>query len=134
MKLTFEPNRGAEPLLIFGVDRSTVRRSLSPLAFRTKATEPESDFYETEGLILGYDNRDRLEFVEVFPPSTAEFKGLPLLESTVDEVFEHLRHLGYSSEFDDGGYEFSSIGLAIYCPAGRIESASVFREGYYDDL
>jgi hypothetical protein len=116
---------------LFGKNRSDIR-SILDLPYKTKISEPENDFYEGCGLILGYDANDELEFIEVIPPSSAEYSGLEFFTHTLDEVLSQMRDLGFSSEFEDGGYNFEDIGITFYCPHKRLESVSLYREGYYD--
>jgi hypothetical protein len=131
MHFVLEENRGANPLL-FGVDRNDIRRQLSSFSYFTKADEPENDFYESEGFILGYDDESGLEFIEIIPPSTAEFRNFAFFKLGLTGVLKELNKLGFSAEYDDGGYDFCSLGIALYCPQNKLESVSLYREGYYD--
>jgi hypothetical protein len=133
MHLELEPNRGANSLL-FGKRRDEVRRTLGHLVFTTKPHEPQNDFCEKEGLILGYDEQDELEFIEIVKPSSAEFRNIRFFELDLPDVLARMRSLGFSADYDDGGYNFTSIGIALYCPQGELESVSLYREGYYDNL
>ena len=49
---------------------------MSGLDFHTPVGEPETDMYRSEGLILGFDDRSELEFVEVIPPSRCKFRDI----------------------------------------------------------
>ena len=62
MHLEFEPNIGAAPLT-FGTNRNLVRARLAPLVPKTQTAEPESDFYTKQGLILGFDQQNKLAFM-----------------------------------------------------------------------
>jgi hypothetical protein len=72
MNFVLEPNRGAPPFLL-GMSRSQVRPLLAERRLMTVPTEPENDKYPDDGLILGYDPGDRLEYIEVIKPSAASF-------------------------------------------------------------
>lgn len=130
MHFEFVPNIGAGPVA-FGADRNTVRSRLTPLVPRTQPTEPENDFYHRDGFILGYDKDNKLEFIEVFSPSTAEYGGVQLLSGSVSEMMTRLASMGHSYNEIHGAYRFDSIGISLYCPRQSIESASLFKAGYY---
>ena len=130
MHFKLEPHRGANPL-VFGQNRNEVRRLLGNLVFTTKRNEPENDFYPKEGLILGYDKKDELEFFEIISPSSAELQDVLFFELNLPDLLEKMRSLGFSSSYEDGGYNFIAMGLALYCPREKLESVSLYRDGYY---
>jgi hypothetical protein len=131
MHVIFEPNVGAGPLT-FGADRYLVRARLAPLVPKTQAAEPENDFYTKQGLVLGFDPHNKLEFIEVFPPSTAEFAQILFFEEALSRVLARLTGMGLSCKEIHGALRFESVGISLYCPNQAIESASLFRVGYYD--
>lgn len=133
MNLVLEPQVGASNLL-FGVSRNDVRSALVVGKLETKDMEPENDFYESEGLILGYDEKDELEYIEIIKPSTVEYKGTSFFSLSLSKCIAEMNSSGHTSELEDGGYNFKDIGIAFYCPQGVLESVSIYREGYYDDL
>lgn len=133
MHLKLEPNVGANSL-VFGTMRNDIRKLLEGTDLITKSVEPENDFYETEGLILGYDEIEELEFIEIIKPSTVEFKNINFYSLSLSDCIDEMRKYGYIAEFDDGGYNFEAIGVALYCPQKILESVSIYRKGYYDDL
>lgn len=131
MHLKFEPTIGAG-MLAFGVDRSVLRARLAPLVPNTQVVEPENDFYTREGLILGFDRQNRLEFIEVFPPSTAEFGQIQFFKKPFPQVLANLTGMGLSYRETHGAYRFDSVGISLYAPKKTIESASLFKPGYYE--
>jgi hypothetical protein len=131
MHFKFEPNVGAQPLT-FGADRTAMHSLLAPLVPKAKITQPENDFYIKQGLILGFDRQNKLEFIEVFPPSTAEFSDVHFFGETVSQILTRLTDLGLSHKKILGTYRFDSVGISLYCPNQVIESASLFRAGYYE--
>jgi hypothetical protein len=133
LHLKFEPNIGAAPLN-FGASRNAVRTSLAPLTPRMHATEPENDFYTANGLILGFDRQDNLEFIEVFPPSSAEFGEIRFFEESLPRILMSLAGMGFLYKEIHGAYRFNTVGISLYCPNQTIESASLFRAGYYDGV
>lgn len=133
MELDFQPSKGTDKLL-FGMTRTEIRAlTLRGKPFRVPSNEPESDMYEGEGLILGYDDKDTLEFVEVVLPSTCRFSGIKLLGRSLADVLEDMRQLGHVSHYEDDSHSFAELGIVLFCPDGKIGSASIFREGYYDE-
>lgn len=132
MHLVLEPNVGAD-LLKFGTERKKVQNLLQDKPVK-KSFEPENDFYENKGLILGYDDDDRLEFIEITQPSTAEFEGINFFSLAPKDCINEMKKKGYSAPFDDGGYNFDSVGVALYCPQDQLESVSIYKKGYYEDL
>jgi hypothetical protein len=130
MHFSFESDIGASPLT-FGADRTVVRAGLSPLVPKTQATEPENDFYTKEGLIVGFDKNNKLEFIEVFPPSTAQFGEVRFFDKPFPQILADLRSMGLSYREIHGAYRFDSVGISLYAPNKTIQSASLFKPGYY---
>ena len=132
MELEFKPPKGTDRLL-FGTPRTEIRAiALRGTNFRTPPSDPENDMYEGEGLILGYDDKDELEFVEVVMPSTCHFSGISLIGRPLTDVIQDMRQRGYISHIEDDSHKFDELGIILFCPEGRIGSASIFKEGYYD--
>ena len=132
MKLVFQPPFGAERLP-FGTPRDEVRSGiLKGLTFWTPPNEPENDMYKSEGLILGFDDKELLEFIEVISPSSCSYAGMDLLGIPLDNLLEEMASRGHTSESAHGSHNFLDLGIVLYCPGGEIESASIYREGYYD--
>ncbi|MCF6252057.1 MAG: hypothetical protein L3J75_12415 [Methylococcaceae bacterium] len=132
MHFLLEPNVGANNLK-FSVQRNTIRNLIETKPL-TKINEPENDFYEKEGLILGYDENDELEYIEIIRPSTAEFQKINFFSINLSSCVNEMKKSGFVAPFDDGGYNFESIGLTFYCPQDILESVSLYRSGYFDDL
>ena len=131
MKLPLEPNIGAGPFR-FGTSREEIRAFL-PGVPSVKKAEPENDFYEHEGLILGFDGENALEFIEIIPPSIASYDDLDLFQASLSECLDRMKKNGHIALFKDGSYDFGKIGIIFYCPAGELESVSVYKRGYYDN-
>lgn len=130
MIIEIEPNLGADKIK-FNLHRSDARKIVGTEPV-VKSFEPENDFYEENGLIIGYDDEDLLEYIEIIPPSSAMFDGVDLLKLTPSECLKKINEMGYFSEFDDGGYNFEEIGVVLYCPFDIVESVSLYRKGYYN--
>ncbi len=133
MKLILQPNIGAEPFL-FGEQRSYIRGLISAQP-KTKSFEPENDFYKDEGIILGYDSNDQLEFIDVSDKCIVEFQGVQFFSLQLQDCLDQMRQLGYSAPYDavGAGYDFSSIGLGLYCEERVIKGVSIYALGYYDE-
>ncbi|PVZ69575.1 hypothetical protein [Pelagibaculum spongiae] len=131
MHLTLEAKKGAPPFFL-GAKRDDIKQLLLPAIATTHLMEPENDFYEGEGLILGYDSNENLEYIEILKPNLVEFESLKLFSLSAERIISALKELGHEAPYNDGGYIFKSIGIALYCPMEKIESVSIFQDGYYD--
>ncbi len=132
MKLIIQPNVGAQPF-IFGDSRSNVRTLMSEKP-QTFLSQPENDFYDS-GITFGYDKNDQLEFIEVSDEYTIEYQGIQFFSLQLQDCLDQLKQLGYSAPYDavGAGYDFSSIGLGLYCEEGVIKGVSIYALGYYDE-
>ncbi len=92
----------------------------------------EIDFYKEIGLLLNFDNNNKLELIEAVPPSNPHFKGITFLERNPDDVYHEIIKLGYKGVKDDVGCDFPDLGFGIFVNDGRIQAVSVYRKGYYD--
>lgn len=131
MQFAIEPNVGATPLQ-FGSVRANVRALLAGFSRSQHAAEPENDFYSSDGLILGYDKDDLLEFIEIFPPSSAEFAGVSVFQVELAAFVTKLIEAGGKPAPLSGGQRFPELGVANFCPQKKLESVSVYRREYYD--
>jgi hypothetical protein len=126
--LVFEPNSGASPFL-FGSPREELRR-LVPAEPRVAPSQPQYDKYARLGLILGYDTADRLNYIEVFLPSTAHYDGEDLNSAPMEELVRKLAE--EKRYFELGGtLIFTKYGIALGIH-GDTRSASLFTAGCYD--
>jgi hypothetical protein len=127
-KLVFEPNSGASPFL-FGSAREELRR----LVLADPGVifgQPQYDGYAPLGLILGYDTADRLNYIEVFLPSTAEYDGDDLNAAPMEELARKLAE--QKRYYNLGGtLIFTKYGIALGIH-GDTRSASLFTAGLYD--
>jgi hypothetical protein len=130
MKFQLNPHIGADPLM-FGMSRDVVRAILSSSELLTKSAEPENDFYIDEGLILGYDESDELEYIEFTLPSSVGFSNVNYFDDELSVILEKMNMIIPGVKFEDGGYNYKPLGIAIYSPLGKVESVSIYREGYY---
>jgi hypothetical protein len=122
--------------LRFGMPRDTVRELLGAeyQSFRKTPSSPQlTDSYAGLGFHLYYYTEDRLEFIETFPPCDSTYSGVRLLKGSRQRVLQQLADLGHTALYEDGGYDFKELGLALCTPVRKIESVAVYRRGYYDD-
>lgn len=77
MILIIEPKSGTD-LIKFNEKRMLVRQKIES-SFFIQESEPEYDFYVDEGLILGYNKDDFLEYIEIIHPSKAIYQKVDLL-------------------------------------------------------
>ncbi len=120
--------------LRFGVSRDAVRSLLGD-QFRSFKRTPKAktltDEYENLGLQLSYDEDDKLEFIEAYPPCMPTYQGIELFgELTL--VLRQLEAAGHMLKADDVGYSCEQLGFALFAPMQTIEAVSVYRRGYYD--
>ncbi len=127
-KLVFQPNVGAPPFL-FGSAREALRKRVwvKPTVI---PSEPQYDKYGPLGLFLGYDTADRLNYIEVFAPSTAHYDGDDLNSVPMEEL---TRKLADEKRYYNlgGALIFTKYGIVLG-EHGDIRSASLFTAGLYD--
>jgi len=135
MKMEIEPFKGVGNLT-FGMKRQKIREMLGPsyTTFRKSSFEEANttDAYSVPGLHLYYNERNELEFVEIFPPSEPIFMGVNLLQEDIENSLRKLREYDPDPETDGASYIFHKIGIALYVD-DELEAVSVFPKGYYFD-
>lgn len=122
--------------LRLGTARSEVQKALgNPSAsFKKTPDAPgETDAYDDLGLHLYYDADDLLYYIEANPPSDPRYSGIPLLRVPLEETLEQLGDMGQHGQYQDEGYDFPSLGIALYVPDDVVESVSIFGSEYYAD-
>lgn len=128
--LVFQPNVGAVPFL-FGSFRKELR-GLVPAEPRVTPSQSQYDKYARLGLFLGYDAADRLNYVEVFLPSNADYNDDDLNSVPMDVLVRKLAD--ERSYFDSNGMLiFTKYGIVLGNHGGT-RSASLFVAGCYDAL
>lgn len=120
--------------LQFGQSRSEIRQFLSGSyrSFRKVSGALETDIFSKLGLRLDYDKEERLEFIEMVLPAKPKYQEISLLETEEALLVEKLTNLGFEPVVESSGYNFPTLGLAIYKEDGFIQSISIYRKGYYD--
>lgn len=121
----------------FGDERASCRRLLGePSAVFAKGAgvRKDADAFDAIGAHLVFDERERLELVELFFPALVVVDGTPIrpgVDSLVD-VVSRLERRGHRVEPADAGANSPTAGVALYAEAGRVEAVSAYRRGYYD--
>lgn len=132
MKFKLIPNIGSN-FFEFNTHRDVIRNKYN-LHYEIKEDEPENDFYTNDGFILGYNENNRLEYIEIYKPSTAEYNEIELLSLSKKNFLDKMKKISNNYFFDDGGYFFPSLCITAYCPFNEIESIAIYVDGYYSDI
>jgi hypothetical protein len=125
---------------IYGIklseDRSQVLQVLSEPAKRFQRSQRSkvwTDMYPDIGLMIDYDSSERVEFIQVVPPSEPTFRGIYFIGRPVSDVITELAAFGYDPQFDnDSSYRLDDIGIALYVPYDEVDSVAIYAKGYYD--
>jgi hypothetical protein len=122
--------------LTFNMTRSEVRQMLdTPYDSFQKVpwAQKLTDAYDSQGFHLYYDSEDRLELIEAFRPCDPTYRGLRLLRASLKRTLNELAEMGYTTEYEDEGYNFKSLGFVLYVPHTykKIEAVSLYRLGHY---
>lgn len=120
----------------FGDSRPSCRELLGPPeAVFAKGAGPRknADAFDSLGLHLVYDEKEELEMVEIFEPAQVLVAGIVISPGVdlCDEVLLRMQRAGHEGQRNDAGYDFPSVGVAVYVSAGRVEAVSPYRRGYY---
>jgi hypothetical protein len=137
LTLTIIANKGVN-IAIFGEDRDVLRLRLGPYeSFRRTPDAPVTDHFIDVGLLLEFDEEERLNLIEVTPPADVQFQGTALLEKNYHEVIAALREKGIQGVEDSAGMQYIEHGFSLFssAPGGgdaEVEGVTVFAPGYYD--
>lgn len=121
----------------FGELRGELRSRLGRCeSFRRGAVGAPTDHYVELGLLLDFDDSDRLELVEVTPTAEVLIGDVSLLGRDYRQVVEDLRRIGIVGTEDDSGMEFSEQCFALFNSApdedgSEVEGVTLFTPGYY---
>jgi hypothetical protein len=138
--LLVHPHRGVGPVF-FGMTREEVRSTLaaSHREFsRGLREEMDTDAFDELGVFVSYGVDGTCEAIEVVAPSNAIMNGMRLVGTSFSIVLGRFREWDSALSIDDAGATSIDLGVGVYAPsAGKdpgkpVESAIVFRSGYYD--
>lgn len=139
MALLIKPFEGIGDIR-FGMTREEVRQTIG-LEFKSFSRSPQSvpcDYFSTIGTFCYYDSSGLLEAVELAPPAQPDLDGYMMLELDFSEARRLLSERDPGLEAESDSLIAHQIGISVYAPlakddpAAPIESALVFRRGYYD--
>jgi hypothetical protein len=84
---------------------------------------------------LFFDFKDNiLETIEFSPDINVYFKDINLSNIEYKGTINSITAMGYEYNFREEAYEFNDINLCIYAPREELESISIYRENYFDDM
>lgn len=139
MELTITPRTGVGPLRL-GITRSEVRRLITTPCIESMAksssTIPVDAFYDA-CLQVFYDNAEKCEAVELYPPLRVFCAGVSVFETSYNELRQRICNLDPDVMEDVDGITSVKCGLSAYAPSHSdsphlpAESIIVFKEGYY---
>jgi hypothetical protein len=116
VKCEIVPHKGLD-VASFGEERNLVRDRLgSFVSFRRTPGGPLVDHHAVIGVIMNYDDDDRLELIELTPPADVTFQGVPLLRRRHQQVVNQLQAQGVSGKRSETGTTFAEQGFALYVP------------------
>lgn len=121
----------------FGELRRELRSRLGRCeSFRRGGVGAPTDHYVELGLLLNFDDSDRLELIEVTPTAEVLIGDVSLLGRDYRQVVDDLRGIGIVGAEDDSGMEFSEQCFALFNPApdedgSEVEGVTLFTPGYY---
>jgi hypothetical protein len=139
MKLDIDLKSGAGPI-IFGMTRIQVRSVIEgkdEIFRRVDGESSDSDFFESQGIFVYYDNEGRVEAIEVSSPSEAWLEGVDLLSVSSEKAKKIFLSKDCKAELEEDTVISKKIGLGIFDPmlnedhSHSVESVIVFAEGYY---
>jgi hypothetical protein len=111
------PGRGLDRAS-FGEDRESLRRRLGEHAsFRRMAGDPPTDHFLAEGLLLSFDQEDRLNFIEATDRADLHYLGVRLTGQPFGAVIEALSERGVAVRVDASGGELEGLDVYLYTPA-----------------
>lgn len=102
----------------FGDSRKEIRERLGSFSsFRRSSGESPIDHYSSIGLMLHFDEADRLDFIEATAASGLSFSGVQLLARPFGEVLADLRSRSVDFSPDGSGCVLEGYGIELYTPA-----------------
>lgn len=135
-RYTITPNEGLESIR-FGETRASLHARLGAFESFHRADEGSAtDHFIAEGLLLSFDDKDLLEFIEVTPQARVEYRGIELFGSPYDVVRARLEELGIEGVENDQGVDYMHLGFSLFTPFPEVSGeeahgVSIFPEGYY---
>lgn len=102
----------------FGDSRKGIRERLGSFSsFRRSSGESLIDHYSSIGLMLHFDEADRLDFIVATAASGFSFSGVQLLARPLGEILADLRSRSVDFSLDGSGCVLDAYGIELYTPA-----------------
>lgn len=127
--IEFEPLEGAGPFR-FHTSWAENKKLVPKEAGKLITREDGAVMYPSFGLSFDFRADDSLSFVQIFRPLACKYRKVNLL-GRLSSVLDKLARMGFEAEFKDGSYDYSELGIVLWCPDKRIETASLYIPGYY---
>src|ERR1043166_2752809 len=115
-----EPLHGVGPIR-FGMHKDEVSRVFTYVYtsfFKVETSKVRSDHCEVVGLIVHYDDRSRVNYIEIFKPKyatvTLELFGRDVTGISVRDAFALLSAHSTTHTKDEYGYDFPELGINIF--------------------
>jgi hypothetical protein len=136
-----EPLNGVGPIR-FGMHKDEVSRAFTYVYssfFKTRDSKVRSDHCTVVGLIVHYDERSRVVYIEVTKPVhgtvTLELFGENITDMSRQELMDFLKSRSHAVQRDYNGWNCPAVGLNTYNsdPSdedARVECLGVYPIGY----
>lgn len=93
--------------------------------FRRTPDAPETDQFVEPGLLVTYDNDERVTFIEFTPPASPTIEGVTMIGRSLRDVLVDLRERNLLVEEDADGAVVPDWSVGLYAPSERVEGVSV---------
>jgi hypothetical protein len=112
--------------LKLGDPRAAVRERFGEArTFRRTPDAPETDQFVDAGLLVTYDNDERVTFIEFTPPASPTVAGVTMIGRSLRDVLAELRDRDVIAEADPDGAVVPDWKVGMYAPGERVEGVSV---------
>ncbi|GHB20561.1 hypothetical protein GCM10010377_08170 [Streptomyces viridiviolaceus] len=102
----------------FGESRATLRDRLGEYrSFRRTPDTSLIDHYMEAGLMLGFDESDRLDLIECTDWAEPSLAGVRLTGRPFGDVLTELADRHVPFELDESGCSLTGLGVSLYSPA-----------------
>ncbi|GGT03864.1 hypothetical protein [Streptomyces chromofuscus] len=102
----------------FGESRASLRDGLGEYqSFRRTPDAPLIDHFMQAGLMLGFDEADRLNFIECTDRAEPSLSGVRLTGRPLGEVVAELSDRRVPFQLDESGCSLTGLGVSLYSPA-----------------
>ena len=109
-----------------GAGREDVLKKLGEpdAIFRRVPTGPPVHDFQEQGAQVTFDDKDRVKFVETYPPADPTIEGIQLLGRPEDDVLRELRDAGIEMEQYDSGVRLPEWRAALFVDGSTVQAVS----------